>query len=686
MGLPLSLKDEDLLEEQLLAEEEEEEDKDDPSFEDEEEEEEPGENPNQQVEMEDGFLIVRDKFLYESKLAPISVKKPLSILSHLPIPNSFYYEWEAVTARVLKPEKKFILEPQSGFLRAGQMLAVVGSRNAGKTTLLKYLSGYIEESIDCHGYLKIGGVEGLTMKELRSLCGFVVKEDTLNQELTVKETLEYSASLRLPIYMEAEERMDRVHEVIELMNLGDVVSRKIGGELDMQELSKLKRKQAIIGAELIRDSAIIMLDEPTVGLESLDREKLIGVLRKVSQMGKIVMVAMEQPSVEILQQFDKILMLHQGRKVYMGNYKGVRKYFKKHQIKIPKSSNHVEFVLNNLEIDPYCSNVIKRNCDLKTAYLYKRKNKIYLKKIIEENKRNVEVNNLVDNNQDLINELIVKSKKSKRGFRTSFPILYKKYWKIYFRNPKGFSLRAKLGAAQLLYSSFFYWQMTYDERNIQNRKGLLYVVMMYTALSSLQIAAFTLGNDRALLEKELKEGNYSPSAYFYGKTLAPLLPSIAITLIVSNVIHVTTNMNRVDYAQYLYYNSLILIGMLCSESIGILFASIAGTSERTMTLLPFIVTPLSLFAGLIVDLDSISNVLLPFKYNFFRFFYEGLITNEFDGLNGCKDGICDVPEKEMGFGMTPYGCLLVLACIGIGSRLLAWLVIVLKYLKFRGLD
>jgi len=114
---------------------------------------------------------------------------------------------------------------------------------------------------------------------------------------------------------------------------------------------------------------------------------------------------------------------------------------------------------------------------------------------------------------------------------------------------------------------------------------------------------------------------------------------------------------------------------LASEGIGLVLSSTFQDPQKTIALVPIFITPLSLFAGLLVDIGSIPKILSPFRIiSFFRYMYEGLILNEFDQINNCLDGICDVPSKEMSFDGGPnyaWTCVMILGILAVVSRLLA---------------
>lgn len=169
--------------------------------------------------------------------------------------------------------------------------------------------------------------------------------------------------------------------------------------------------------------------------------------------------------------------------------------------------------------------------------------------------------------------------------------------------------------------------------------------MIYSSIASLHAVAFNLNNDHELMKKELTEGHYSITSYFLGKTLAGIFPSLVLVLLVCNIIHFFSNLNRVSYIHVAYFNLLVLLGVLSSESLGILLSSLVNGKGHTKAVIPFLIFSLCLFAGLMISVDAIPGALLPLNYgSFFKYYYEGLIINEFHELNNCLDNICKVPR------------------------------------------
>lgn len=207
--------------------------------------------------------------------------------------------------------------------------------------------------------------------------------------------------------------------------------------------------------------------------------------------------------------------------------------------------------------------------------------------------------------------------------------------------------------------------------------------MIYSSIANLQAAASNLNNGIDVLKKELKEGQYSLSSFFLAKTLSGSIPSLLLVSIVCNIIHFLANLNKTSPTRIIQFNFLVIVGSLCSESLGILLSSIFPAEGSTKAVIPFIIFSLCLFAGLLISIDQIPNVLMLFNYgSFFKYYYEGLIMNEFDRLNGCREGICEVPRKEMSFTKLPKQSFLIMIGIVILARAIGQLAFYLRLKKY----
>ncbi len=207
----------------------------------------------------------------------------------------------------------------------GRLIGIMGASGAGKTTLLNVLSG-IESPTE--GEVVINGHNLHTQKEeLEGVIGLIPQDDLLIEELTVFENLYYNAKLCFKDKSE-EEITALVHDTLQNLGLFERKDLKVGSPLN-KTISGGQRKRLNIALELIREPAILFVDEPTSGLSSRDSENVMNLLRELALKGKLIFVVIHQPSSDIYKMFDKMFILDTGGyPVYYGNPGESLIYFK----------------------------------------------------------------------------------------------------------------------------------------------------------------------------------------------------------------------------------------------------------------------------------------------------------------------------------------------------------------------
>lgn len=208
---------------------------------------------------------------------------------------------------------------------AGKLIGIMGASGAGKTTLLNVLAGIEKPS---KGKILINGFDIHAEKEkIKGVIGYVSQDDLLIEELTVYQNLYFNAKLCFADYSE-EQLQKRVTDILESLGLEQRKNLKVGSALD-KTISGGQRKRLNIALELIREPAVLFVDEPTSGLSSRDSENVIDLLKELSLKGKLIFVVIHQPSSDIYKMFDKMYILDAGGyPVFYGNPVEAVTYFK----------------------------------------------------------------------------------------------------------------------------------------------------------------------------------------------------------------------------------------------------------------------------------------------------------------------------------------------------------------------
>lgn len=148
----------------------------------------------------------------------------------------------------------------------------------------------------------------------------MTQENIFLGTLTVKETIAYTAHLRLSSEMTKAEIDEVVETIIKEMGLGDCAENKIGN-WHLRGISSGEKKRLSISLEMVTDPLILLLDEPTTGLDSASAFFVARALRNIADEGRIVICSVHQPSSEVFDLFDDLLLLSSGETVFLGEAK-----------------------------------------------------------------------------------------------------------------------------------------------------------------------------------------------------------------------------------------------------------------------------------------------------------------------------------------------------------------------------
>lgn len=135
----------------------------------------------------------------------------------------------------------------------------------------------------------------------------------------------FAANLRIDASKQERER--KVKNLIERLGLGDCCDTKIGGNLK-KGISGGEKKRTSIGIDLITNPSLIFLDEPTTGLDSTTALQVIILLRQLANEGRTVISTIHQPSSEVFAEFDRLMLLVEGRCIFQGKCSDANLHFK----------------------------------------------------------------------------------------------------------------------------------------------------------------------------------------------------------------------------------------------------------------------------------------------------------------------------------------------------------------------
>ncbi len=204
-------------------------------------------------------------------------------------------------------------------VQEGETFGLLGSNGSGKTTTFRMLAGLMGSS---SGKITILGKDRSKIDKKRPEVGFVTQNDSIYETLTVNENLEFFASQYGLAGKETKIRIDELLEQMALTNKKHTLAAELSGGM---------KKRLNIACSLIHDPKVILLDEPTVGLDPVVRKDIWRVIEKLHDRKKTVIITSHYMD-EIEHLCGRVAIMFGGRIVDSGTPEELKKKYKLKQM------------------------------------------------------------------------------------------------------------------------------------------------------------------------------------------------------------------------------------------------------------------------------------------------------------------------------------------------------------------
>eukprot|EP00117_Sycon_ciliatum_P002116 scpid53675/ scgid5426/ ABC transporter G family member 18; Probable white-brown complex homolog protein 18 len=221
--------------------------------------------------------------------------------------------------RKAKEQVKLILNNVTTYFNAGELVAVMGPSGSGKTTFMDLITGR-KLSDNVTGDIIVNGRYMSDLSEwYKQNTGYVLQlASPFYDELSVKENLLYCAMMRVPGNTCGEDLCERVELVMREVGLYEAADTIVGGSMG-GGLSGGQKRRLSVAIQLIRMPNVLFLDEPTSGLDANSSLELLKMLHVVAKGGRLVVMTIHQPRLEIYHMFDSILFMCAGKIAFYGS-------------------------------------------------------------------------------------------------------------------------------------------------------------------------------------------------------------------------------------------------------------------------------------------------------------------------------------------------------------------------------
>ncbi|KAI4379328.1 hypothetical protein MLD38_005643 [Melastoma candidum] len=489
------------------------------------------------------------------------------------------------------PEERLqLLRDVTGAFRPGILTALMGVSGAGKTTLMDVLAGrktggYVEGDIRISGFPK-------KQETFARISGYCEQNDIHSPQVTVRESLIYSAFLRLPKEVGSREKMIFVDEVMELVELDNLKDALVGLP-GITGLSTEQRKRLTIAVELVANPSIIFMDEPTSGLDARAAAIVMRTVRNTVDTGRTVVCTIHQPSIDIFEAFDELLLMKRGGQViYAGplsqNSKKVIEYFEAIP-GVPKIKDKYNPATWMLEVSSVAAEV-RLGMDFAEYY---------------------RSSSLHKRNKDLVAELRVPPPSARDlYFETQYSqsswgqfksCLWKQWW-TYWRSPDYNLVRIFFTLAASFMMGTIFWQVGTKRGNTQDLTmviGAMYATVLFIGINNCSTVQPIVAVERTVFYRERAAGMYSALPYAIAQVTCEF-PYIFVETAVFSVIVYTMVSFQWTLAKFLWFFFISFFSFLYFTYYGMMTVSLTPNQQVAAIFAAAFYALFNLFSGFFI--------------------------------------------------------------------------------------
>ncbi|KAH7833611.1 hypothetical protein Vadar_008066 [Vaccinium darrowii] len=509
--------------------------------------------------------------------------------------NYFVDAPKKIRAQGSETEQLQLLKDITGTFRAGVLTALMGVSGAGKTTLMDVLSGRKTGGI-IEGDIRIGGYPKFQDTYARIL-GYCEQSDIHSPQLSIQESLTYSAWLRLPPEIDHTTKSEFVAEVLQMMELEGIKDALVGFP-GVSGISNEQRKRLTIAVELVSNPSILFMDEPTTGLDARATAIIMRVVKNIVNTRRTVVCTIHQPSIDIFEAFDEIMLMKRGGQIIycgeLGKHSNKLIEYFEGISGVPKIHENYNPATWMLEVTIPS---VEAQLGLDFARLY-------------------EESNLYRETKELVRKFSIPAEGSTDlYFSTSFPqnaweqfkaCLWKQHLS-YWRSPKYNFVRLAFVTMASLFWGALLWRKGKEingEQDLFSITGSIYLLIQIFGIGNCSSVIPFIATERSVVYRERFAGMYSSWAYAFAQVTIEIpyvfLQAVIFTIITYPAIGFYLSINKV-----FWYTYTMFCTMLYFTYLGMLLVALTPNIQVASILASFCYNIMNLFSGFLIPQPNI---------------------------------------------------------------------------------
>ncbi|KAL7644554.1 UNVERIFIED_CONTAM: hypothetical protein RMT77_004091 [Armadillidium vulgare] len=597
------------------------------------------------------------------------------------------YSWENLNAHVdiknfwgKKLSKKHILKMVlSGLCKSGQLLAIMGASGAGKTTLLNVLT-YRSVDVKITGDILVNGKKA-DPDTLMGISAYVQQLDLFTRVFTVREQLTFHAQLRIGKKVTAAERKRRIQQVLRELGMMKCADTLIGEPGRIKGISGGEKKRLAFACELITNPLLLLCDEPTSGLDSFMALSVMKAMKDLAARGKTVVSTIHQPSSEVFELFDRLLILAEGRVAFLGTVEEAHKFFNRLERPCPENFNPGDHFIHSMAIKPGTEKEDRESIQKICDDFRDHEGKEIEAQIIE-----ARIPPDENDESNMLSKITINKSPYRATYLNQFAAVFRRSGLELIREPSVTFVKIAQVTFFALMFGLIYLNQDPNKAGIQNTSAAIFVFVTNISFSLLFPVVITFAGELPLFLREHWNGLYRSDVYFLCRNLVELPIYIILPIIFNSITYYMVGFR--PEAQYFFIATGIYILIAnCAISYGYMISCLADDYNTAMVLSTPLTFPLMLFGGFYINSGDIPKYISWLQYlSWFMYGFESLSINQWDGYNITTENNTIVPGnvvletlkfEEDDFGVD-LGAILGLA---VGFRLVAFLLLFIKTIR-----
>lgn len=584
-----------------------------------------------------------------------------------------------------------LLDGVSGTITASTLTMLLGPSGSGKTVLLDAIAGRLPTALKQSGSVKLNGVE----VAVRQYSGYALQDDVLHALSTPRENLKFLAKLQLPRSFTAAERLKRVETVLAALGISHVADTKVGTPGLDRGLSGGERKRAAIAQALVTVPPVLLVDDPTAGLDAATAMSVVKALRDLAHKSKITILStIAQASSEMYALFDDVICLTSGKIAYAGPTGKAVEHFRSLGFAKPERGvNPADYIVDLLSHRPLPSEKAAAGGTGATseqedeiAALAQRAADARIATILAGvAPASAEASSAaLSQNQDFLSSADV----PRAGGLSILWELTKRNAVLASRNHKATVARVMQSLTTSILFGILFYDLSRGQNGGRDRLGLFFLACIFQLFSGMQGAVTVFLSELAVYRRESHEGVYGPFVYLVAKIACDIPFQLMCTALFAPPVYFLSGL-QVEVGKFFLFALIMLLCSMIGSAIGLAFSALTRDADATNALMPIVLIPATLFSGYLLNLDNISVVLSWLRHiSVMKYSFLALAISELEGITfSCKasearDGECPLKtgaellktinaRRDGGIGFDVgllfaiYGGFLLLALLGL---------------------